>query len=90
MRGKYDEKIKFYRFPTMKTKQTTERHKKWITAMKRENWPKSEKEVDNARLCSEHFVTGAKSDDPFHINYIHTVFAFVPVDGASRKRKSID
>ena len=58
--------------------------------MKRENWPKSEKQVDNARLCSEHFVTGAKSDDSLHINYIPTVFAFVPVAGASKKRKSID
>ena len=49
-----------------------------------------EKQVDNARLCSEHFVTGAKSDDPLHIDYVATVFAFVPVAGASRKRKSID
>ena len=49
-----------------------------------------EKQVDNARLCHEHFVTGAKSDDPLHIDYVPTVFAFVPVAGASRKRKSID
>ena len=90
MQGKCDEKIKFYRFPTMKTEQTTERCKKWITAMKRENWPKSEKQVDNARLCSEHFVTGAKSNDPLHVDYIPTVFAFVPVAGSLRKRKSID
>ena len=70
MRGNCNEKVKFYRFPTMKTEQTTETRKKWITAMKRENWPKSEKQVDNARLCSEHFVTGDKSDDPLHIDYI--------------------
>ena len=56
----------------------------------RENWPKSEKQVDNARLCSEHFVTGAKSHDPLHIDYIPTVFAFVPVAVVWRKRKSID
>ena len=74
----------------MKTEQTTERRKKLITAMKKENWPKSEKQVDNARLCGEHFVTGAKSDDPLHTDYIPTVFAFVPVAGALRKRKSID
>ena len=74
----------------MKTEQTTETRKKWITAMKRENWPKSEKQVDNARLCSEHFVTGDKSDDPLHIDYIPTSFAFVTVAGSSRKRKSID
>ena len=33
-----------------------------------------EKQVDNARLCHEHFVTGAKSDDPLHIDYVPTVF----------------
>ena len=53
--------------------------------MKRENRPKSEKQVDNARLCSKHFVTSAKSDDPLHIDYVPTVFAFVPVAGTSRK-----
>ena len=90
MQGKCDENIKFYKFPTIKNHQRTERRKKWITAMKRENWPKSEKQVDNARLCSENFVTSAKSDDPLHIDYVPTVFALVPVTGASRKRKSID
>ena len=74
----------------MKNQQITERRKKWITAMKRENWPKSEKQVDNARFCSEHFVTGTKSDDPLHIDYVPIVCAFVPVTSASRKRKSID
>ena len=58
--------------------------------MKRENWPKSEKQVDNARLCSKHFVTGTKSDNPLHVDYIPAVFAFFPVAGALRKRKSID
>ena len=90
MQGKCDENIKFYKFPTIKNYQKTERRKKWITAMKRENWPKSEKQVDNARLFSENFVTSAKSDDPLHIDYVPTVFALVPVAGASRKRKSID
>ena len=49
--------------------------------MKRENWYKSEKQVDNARLCNnawlftKHFVAGAKSDDPLHKDYVLTVFA---------------
>ena len=90
MGQKYYDKIKFYRFPTMKTEQTTERRTKWITAMKRENWPKSEKQIGNARLCSEYFMTGVKSDDPLHIDYIPTIFLFIPVAGVSRKRKSID
>ena len=37
MQGKCDKKIKFYRFPTTKTEQITEKRKMWITAMKREN-----------------------------------------------------
>ena len=88
MRGKCDKNIKFYRFTNMKNQQITERRKKWVTAMKRENWSKSEKQVNNARLCSEHSVTGAISYDPLHIDYGPTVFAFVTV--TSRKRKSID
>ena len=35
-------------------------------------------------------MTGAKSDDPLHIDYIPTIFLFIPVAGVSRKRKSID
>ena len=58
--------------------------------MKREEWSKSEKQVDNARLCSEHVLAYAKSDDSFHVDYIPTVFPFVSVAGVSRKRKSID
>ena len=35
------------------------------------------------RLCSKHFVTGAKSDDPLHIDYVPIVFAFLPVVGGA-------
>ena len=52
MRGKCDENIKFYRFPTMKNKQTAERHKKWIRAMKKENWSKSEKQFEMPSLIA--------------------------------------
>ena len=43
MRGKCDENITFYRFPIMKNQQTTETRKKQITALKRENWPRTKK-----------------------------------------------
>ena len=94
MQEKCDENIKFYRFSTMKNQQITERYKKWVTEMKRqrerEKWSKTEKQVENARLCSEHFVACAKSDDSFHIDHVPTVFVVVSVTGVSRKRKSID
>ena len=35
-------------------------------------------------------MTGTKSDDPLHIDYVPVVFAFVPVAGVLRKRKSVD
>ena len=53
----------------------------------RENWFKSEKQVDNARLCIEHFVTGTKSYDLLHIDYVPILCAVIPVTGALRKRK---
>ena len=47
----------FYRFPSDKTKETKERRKKRIAAAKREKWLESDSQIDNARLCSAHFVT---------------------------------
>ena len=37
--------------------------------MKSKNWLKSKKQVDNAKLCSEHFQAVAKSDDPSPLRY---------------------
>lgn len=41
--------IKFFRFP-----KDVERRKKWIVAIKRQNWTPTE----YSRVCSAHFVTG--------------------------------
>ena len=57
-RNKNNPEVSFYRFPSDKTKETKERRKKWIAAVKREKWPESDSQIDNARLCSAHFVTG--------------------------------
>ena len=57
-RCKNNPEVSFYRFPSDKTKETKERRKKWIAAVKREKWPESDSQIDNARLCSAHFVTG--------------------------------
>ncbi|XP_057310068.1 uncharacterized protein LOC130648066 [Hydractinia symbiolongicarpus] len=80
-----NKELSFYRFPTNKTEKTKKRRKRWIAALRRKNWPESEIQVDNARICSAHFVTGKKSDDPQHIDYIPSVFSFKP----AVKRKSL-
>jgi len=47
--------LRFYRFPS-----DVDRHSKWLVAMKRENW----KPNQHSWVCSAHFVSGNKSDDP--------------------------
>jgi len=61
-------KIPFYRFPS--AKRYPVKRSKWIAAVKRDYW------VPNSStwICSEHFVTGKKSDDPLAPNYIPTIF----------------
>ena len=43
----------FYRIPP---KKYSERREKWINAIGRKDWP--EKKINNARLCSSHFISG--------------------------------
>ena len=57
--------IQFYRFP-----RDTEKRGKWISAVKREDWIPN----DNTWICSVHFVTGARSNNPLAPNYIPTIF----------------
>ena len=48
-----DSSLVFYRIPS---KQNLERRKKWVNAVGRKDW--SEEQIDNARLCSMHFISG--------------------------------
>ena len=52
---------KFYRFPS-----DPERKSKWIAAVRRENWTPNE----HTWICSQHFVTGEKSNNPLAPNYV--------------------
>ena len=47
--------LRFYRFPS-----DVDRRSKWLAAMKRDNWKPNE----HSWVCSAHFVSGNKSDDP--------------------------
>ena len=46
----------FYRIPFGTDKESLELRHKWVSAIRRENW--SEKQIDNARICSAHLITG--------------------------------
>ena len=46
--------LQFYRIPS--AKRHPERRIKWVTTMRREKRPVEK--INNARICSAHFVTG--------------------------------
>ena len=60
--------ISFYRFPT-----NVERKRRWIAAVRRENWMPSK----YSWICSQHFMTGKKSNNPLAPNYVPSVFEHV-------------
>ncbi|CAL9701336.1 unnamed protein product [Knipowitschia caucasica] len=68
----------FYRIP-----KDPARREKWISAIKRaqstlkktEHWIPS---PNGFRLCSDHFITGKKSDNPLSPDYVPSVFRHVP------------
>ena len=60
--------IQFYHFPT-----DAERGSKWIAAVGQKNWSPTE----YLWICSEHFVSGAKSNNPLAPNYMPTLFKHI-------------
>ena len=56
----------FYRIPV-----DLSRRKAWLKRIRRENFTPTE----NTRICSEHFVGGAKSDDPEAKGYVPSIFS---------------
>ena len=49
--------LSFYRIPFGTTTEK-EKHRRqlWVAAIRRDRW--SEKKIDNARICSLHFISG--------------------------------
>ena len=62
----------FYSFPTVK--ENVNQRKLWINAIKRKDW--QEEQINRARICSAHFISGRKSDDPTNPDYVPTVFSY--------------
>ena len=57
--------IHFYRFP-----ENPERRAQWIAAVDRKNWEPNH----YTWICSAHFVSGVKSNDPLSPDYVPSVF----------------
>ena len=56
-RRKGDKSLSFYRIPSSSdNEEKAKRRTLWITAIKRKNW--SDELIDNARICSAHFISG--------------------------------
>ena len=60
--------VHFYRFPDDK-----ERRAKWIAAVARKNWEPTE----HSWICSAHFVSGAKDNNPLSPDYVPSVFSYI-------------
>ena len=63
---KRNSNLQFYRIP----KELSQR-KLWLRRIQCENCSPT----DNSRICSEHFVGGAKSDDPEAEGYVPSIFS---------------
>ncbi|XP_035282833.1 uncharacterized protein LOC118232196 isoform X1 [Anguilla anguilla] len=73
-RGSY---VKFYTFP-----RDPVRRKRWVSAVKREGWTPA----SHSKLCSMHFITGRRSDDPLSPDYVPSWFAHTTTE---EKEKSM-
>ena len=58
--------IHFYRFP-----EGVEKRARWVAAVGRKNWVPTK----YSWLCSAHFISGEKSNDPLSPDYVPSVFA---------------
>ena len=61
--------LQFYRFPV-----DPDRRRQWVAAVDRKDWEPTE----YTWLCSAHFVTGTKSNNPLAPNYVPSIFRHLP------------
>lgn len=73
--------LSFYRFPV-----DSDRRSKWIAAVKRENWQPNE----HSWVCSAHFVSGKKSDDPLSPDFVPSVFSYVHSPEKRRVKRQLE
>ena len=73
--------IQFYRFPS-----DPEKRSKWVAAVRHDNWSPTE----HSWICSEHFVSNVKSNNPLAPNYIPTIFQHVKTPEKRRFEAELD
>ena len=73
--------IKFYRFPA-----NSEKKAKWVAAVNRKDWIPNE----HSWICSEHFVTGERSDNPLAPNFVPTIFKHIDSPSKRKLVKDMD
>ncbi|XP_022103184.1 THAP domain-containing protein 5-like [Acanthaster planci] len=76
-------KLHFYTIPKRKTPFEQRRRQLWLEAISRDNWP--EQQVNKAFLCSAHFISGKRSDDPENLDFVPSIFNFTSSQPYSRK-----
>uniref|UniRef100_A0A8D0CPL0 THAP-type domain-containing protein n=1 Tax=Sander lucioperca TaxID=283035 RepID=A0A8D0CPL0_SANLU len=80
----------FYRIPS--DKENPERRQLWIQAIRRATvsgngtWQPSQ----YTRLCSDHFIKGAKSDDLLSPDWVPSVFSHTPVTKKRKREKDME
>ncbi|KAA0723063.1 hypothetical protein E1301_Tti005181 [Triplophysa tibetana] len=73
--------LSFYRLPKAREKRC-----KWIAAIRRRNWnPETE-----TWICASHFVSGKKSDDPLHPDFVPSVFSFTSMADQHRAVRNLE
>ena len=76
-RSDKEKHLHFYRIPDGKTPLEEKRRRDWLSAIKRTDWKKPEwttQRINKQRVCSYHFLSGQRSDDPNDIDWIPTRF----------------
>ena len=88
--------LHFYKIPCKNTPFEQRRRRDWLQAIKRDDWKHpewTESRINQQRVCSSHFVSGERSDDPNNIDWIPTKFthaAAVPINKLLAKKKNMD
>ncbi|XP_010785928.1 THAP domain-containing protein 11-like isoform X2 [Notothenia coriiceps] len=82
--------VSYYRIP-----KDAERREKWIAAIKRDRsrLNKTERWDPPAvcfRLCSDHFISGRKSDNPLSPDFIPSIFDYLPSPEKTRRKTRLE